>query len=498
MVGLGSIAAKFGNGSRGAPASQPLRPLTWRATRTLFIATLSLTVMTMLSAITDTLQAQTEAKSTRSRIGEFTLSNGMRGVVIPDNRAPVVTHMVWYQVGGADEAPGVSGIAHFLEHLMFKATDKIPAGEFSKIVSRIGGQDNAFTGHDMTAYFQRVSKDRLPQVMSMEADRMINLKLAEQEVLTERNVILEERRSRVENNPSSILSEQMDATLFQSHPYKIPVIGWEHEIAKLSREDALAFYKRHYAPNNAILVVAGDVSVEEVKKLAEVAYGGIASNPAIAKRVRPAEPVHRAPRRVELKDARAGKPTMSRNYLAPSYVTAEPGEAEALDLLMKIVGSGATSRLYQKLVSTDKIASSAGGYYYGGAMDSGKIGVYAVPADNVTLDKVEAGIDAVLSEIKDKGVTEAELTRAKTSYMAEYIYESDNQSTLARRYGGGLVIGRTIADIDAWPVRISQVTLEAVKKAATKHLDIRRSVTGRLLPVAAEPTAAAPATPSRS
>jgi zinc protease len=349
----------------------------------------------------------------------------------------------------------------------------------------------------MTAYFQRVAKDRLPQVMSMEADRMINLKLAEQEVLTERNVILEERRSRIENNPSSILDEQMSAALYQSHPYKIPVIGWEHEMAKLSREDALAFYKRHYAPNNAILVVAGDVSVEEVKALAETAYGGIASNPAIAARKRPSDPEHRAARTVVLKDARAGKPTLNRQYIAPSYVTAEPGEAEALDLLMKIVGSGATSRLYQKLVSTDKIASSAGGYYYGGGMDSGKIGLYAVPAENATagsLDKIEAGIDAVLTEIKDKGVTDAELKRAKTGYIAEYIYESDNQATLARRYGGGLVIGRTIADIDAWPDRISKVTLADVKKAAAKHLDIRRSVTGRLLP---ETTTAA-ATPSRS
>jgi zinc protease len=487
MVGIGSIEVDQAVGARRRSRVGPGFRFA--------LATLAMTVITMLSAVQDTLSAQTAANGTRSRIGEFTLANGMRGVVIPDNRAPVVTHMVWYRVGAADEPQGVSGIAHFLEHLMFKATDKIPAGEFSKIVSRIGGQDNAFTGHDMTAYFQRVAKDRLPQVMSMEADRMINLKLAEPEVLTERNVILEERRSRIENNPSSILDEQMSAALYQSHPYKIPVIGWEHEMAKLSREDALSFYKRHYAPNNAILVVAGDVTVDEVKALAEKAYGGIASNPVITKRVRPSDPEHRAARRVELKDARAGKPTLSRYYIAPSYVTAEPGEAEALDLLMKIVGSGATSRIYQKLVSIDKIASSAGGYYSGGGMDSGRIGLYGVPAEGGSLDKVEAGIDAVLTEIKDKGVTEAELARAKTGYMAEYIYESDNQSTLARRYGGALVIGRTIADVDAWPERISKVTLADVKKAAAKHLDLRRSVTGRLLPVAPD---AVPAAPSRS
>ncbi len=451
------------------------------------IATLGV-LLTMLASVFDTLQAQE-----KSRIGEFTLANGMRGVVIPDHRAPVVTHMVWYRVGAADEPAGVSGIAHFLEHLMFKATDKIPAGEFSKIVSRLGGQDNAFTGHDATAYFQRIAKDRLPRVMAMEADRMVNLQLAEKEVLTERDVILEERRSRIENNPSAILDEQMSASLYQSHPYKIPVIGWEHEMAKLSRDDALRFYKQHYAPNNAILVVSGDVTVEEVKKLAETTFGPIPSNPAIKARQRPSDPVHRAPRRVDYKDPRAGKPTLSRAYIAPSYVTAPAGEPEALDILMKIAGSGATSRLYQKLVSEQKIASSAGGYYVGSGMDSGKIGVYGVPAEGVSLEKLEEGIDAVLSDIKEKGVTEEELNRAKTSYMAEYIYESDNQATLARRYGWGLVVGRTIAEVDSWPTMISKVTLDDVKKAAAKHLDIRRSVTGRLIPVSgAEAKSAAP------
>ncbi len=453
------------------------------------IATLLMAPLLMLASVQDTLSAQPA-----SRVAEFTLSNGMRGVVIPDNRAPVVTHMVWYRVGAADEPRGVSGIAHFLEHLMFKATEKIAAGEFSKIVSRLGGQDNAFTGHDATAYFQRVAKDRLPTVMKMEADRMVNLKLAEKEVLTERDVILEERRSRIENSPSAILDEQMSAALYQSHPYKIPVIGWEHEMAQLSPEDALSFYKQHYAPNNAILVVSGDVTVDEVKKMAETAFGGIPSNPAIKARKRPTEPEHRAPRRVDYKDSRAGKPTLSRAYYAPSYVTAKSGEAEALDILMKIVGSGATSRIYQKLVSEQKIASSAGGYYAGSALDSGKIGVYGVPAEGQTLDAVEAAIDAVLSEVKDKGVTEAELARAKTGYMAEYIYESDNQATLARRYGWGLVVGRTIAEIDAWPAMISKVTLDDVKKAAEKHLDIRRSVTGRLIPVADGKAPVAPRT----
>ena len=209
-------------------------------------------------AISETAKADVRAES-------FQLANGMDVVVIPDHRAPVVTHMVWYRVGAADEPPGKSGIAHFLEHLMFKATETMKSGEFSKTVARLGGQDNAFTSQDVTAYFQRIARDRLPIVMKMEAERMTMLQLAEKEVITERDVIKEERRSRTDNNPSAILGEEMAAALFKSHPYGIPIIGWMHEIAELSREDALAFYKRYYAPNNAIMVVAGDVTGEDVR-----------------------------------------------------------------------------------------------------------------------------------------------------------------------------------------------------------------------------------------
>jgi zinc protease len=442
----------------------------------------------MLALIQETHAANAQAMA---KAQQFTLPNGMLGVVIPDNRAPVVTHMVWYRIGAADEPAGKSGIAHFLEHLMFKATKKIPSGEFSKIVSRLGGNDNAFTSHDATAYFQRVAKSRLAQVMSMEADRMVNLQLAEKEVLTERDVILEERRSRVENNPSAILDEQMSAALYRNHRYGVPVIGWEHEIAALNRQDALDFYKRYYAPNNAILIVSGDVTLDEVRKLAMETYGKLKPSAAIKPRERVKEPPLRTPLRVELKDARAGKPMWIRHYLAPSYVTAAPGEAEALDLLMKIVGGGATSRLYKKLVMEDHVASSAGGYYGGSGLDSTKIGVYAVPNDGVSMEKVEAAIEAVLDEVKAKGVTSAELERAKANYIAEYVYESDNQSTLARRYGWGLVVGRTIADIDAWPDNIAKVTLEQVQKAAAQYLEIRRSVTGTLLPIAADAKPAA-------
>ena len=268
------------------------------------------------------------------------LDNGLEVVVVPDTRAPVVTHMVWYRVGAADEPQGKSGIAHFLEHLMFKGTEKVPPGEFSKIVARLGGQDNAFTSQDITSYFQRVAKEKLGQVMEMESDRMANLRLDEKDVLTERKVIMEERRSRVDNDPGSLLQEQIMAALYVVHPYRDPVIGWETEIGKLERPDALAFYKKFYAPNNAILVVTGDVQPEEVMALAKETYGKIPANPEVgAPRTRPAEPEPMTERRVILRDSRAGKATFERYYLAPSATTAEAGEAEALQVLARVIGS---------------------------------------------------------------------------------------------------------------------------------------------------------------
>jgi zinc protease len=312
---------------------------------------------------------------------------------------------------------------------------------------------------------------------------MVNLKLDEKEVLTERDVILEERRSRVENNPSAILDEQMGAALYLAHPYRIPVIGWEHEMAKLSRDDAIRFYKRFYAPNNAILVVSGDVTPEEVHKLAAEIYGKIPRNPDVMVRERPGEPPHRAERRILLKDPRAGRRTWHRHYIAPAYTKAAPGEAESLDLLIKILASGPTSRIYRKLVVDEKVASSAGGWYSGTARDSGKIAFFAVPNDGVPFEKIEALIDEVIADVAKNGVTAEELDRAKKAYLAEYIYQSDNQASLARRYGWALAVGATIKDIEEWPERLSKVTAGEVK-AAVRHLDILSSVTGTLVPEA--------------
>src|SRR5215468_8831885 len=445
----------------------------------LSIIALSLMLIAPVSAVADA--------SASKAVSEYKLANGLTLVVVPDNRAPVVTHMVYIRAGAADEPPGTSGIAHFLEHLMFKSTEKLANGEFSAIVTRLGGQQNAYTTADYTAYFQRVSKDRLKRMMEMEADRMMNLRLDPKEVDTERQVIIEERRVRIENVPSSILGEQMAAALYQNHPYRIPIIGWMHEMAKLSREDALNFYKRFYAPNNAIVVVAGDVTVEEVKALAEAAYGALKPNLDIKQRVRPQEPPHRAPRRVELKDPRAGNASVRRYYLTPSVPTAAPGEAEALYLLMKIAANGSTSRLYQQLVSEEKIASSAGGWYSGSGLDSGSIGIYAVAAEGVDLGKLEAGMDSVLHELREKGVTESELDRAKKAFIAEFVYESDSQSALARRYAEGALLGQTIEEVNDFPAAIARVTVADIARVAAKHLDIRNSVTGTLIPVPSEP-----------
>jgi len=420
--------------------------------------------------------------SASPRVVEFTLTNGLEVLVIPDHRAPVVTQMIWYKVGAADEPRGSSGVAHFLEHLMFKGTDAIPPGQFSKIVAQNGGDDNAFTNHDVTAYFQRVAKDRLPTLMAMEADRMANLRLSEEDVTTERKVILEERRSRVDNDPSSILQEQMMAALYAKHPYGIPIIGWAHEVSALDREDALSFYKRFYAPNNALLVIAGDVEPDEVRRLADETFGKLPPHGAMNGRSRPQEPEHSAPMRVELEDARAGRMTVQRYYHAPSYASAAPGEAESLDLLMRIAASGPVSRLYKRLVIEQKTAASAGGWYSDSGLDAGRLAFYAVGAEKISPAELERAIDGVIAELRDCGVTQAELDRARSAYLAEFVYTSDSQSRMARHYGWRLATGMTVADVEAWPERLKQVTVEDIRDVAVKYLLEKNSVTGILVP----------------
>lgn len=424
----------------------------------------------------------TPEKAPSKKAVEFTLSNGLEVVVIPDHRAPVVTQMMWYKVGAADEPPGVSGIAHFLEHLMFKGTETIPSGQFSKIIARKGGDDNAFTNHDVTAYFQRMAKDRLASVMEMEADRMANLRLTENDVNTERDVILEERRSRVDNDPGSILQEQMLAALYRNHPYGVPIIGWEHEIKALDRDDALSFYRRFYAPENAILVVAGDVEPEEVRELAEKTFGKIPRHGPQIERERPTEPEHDTEVVVTLEDPRAGRTTVQRYYIVPSYASAEPGEAEALDLLTRIAAHGATSRIYKRLVVEQDSAASAGGWYSDSGLDSGRIGLYAIAGDSHSAEDMDAAIDEVVRELRENGVTQEELDRARTARIADSVYNADSISRLARQYGWRLAAGMSVEDVEAWPDRLKAVTVADIQRVARQYLDEENSVTGILKP----------------
>jgi len=416
----------------------------------------------------------------------FTLANGMQVVVVTNRSAPVVSHMVWYRVGAADEPPGRSGIAHFLEHLMFRGTEKVPDGQFSSIVSRQGGEDNAFTSWDYTAYFQNIAVDRLPIVMELEADRMQNLVLDEEIVRTERAVVLEERSQRTDNNPAARLSEQMFAALFQNHPYGTPIIGWAHETAQLTLEDARSFYRRWYAPNNAVLVVSGDIDAETLRPLAEETYGLVPPNPDVPeKRVRPLEPDRAAPRRVVLRDAGVQQPSWRRYYLAPSYARDPEGHAYALQVLSEILGGGSTGRLYRSLVVDRQLAVSAGSGYSGDNLDYSPFMVSIVPAAGVDPQAVEDAFEAEIAKLVEEGVTEEEVESAKQRLVIAADYARDSLQGPARTFGAALTTGQTIQDVEDWPNRIAAVTAAEVDAAARAVLDANMSVTGLLLPAAA-------------
>jgi zinc protease len=420
-------------------------------------------------------------------VSSFHLDNGLEVVVIPDHRAPVVTHMMWYHVGSADEEPGKSGIAHFFEHLMFKATKTYPAGEFSRKVAEIGGQENAFTSYDYTAYFQQVAPSALEMVMTYEADRMENLILNDDVVKTERDVVLEERRSRTDSNPSALLAEEVNATLYQNHPYRTPVIGWLHEMQQLNLADALAFYVKYYTPNNATLVVSGDVDPALVKALAEKTYGKVPRRAEVGKRERPQEPEQNTKRTVSLADLRVSQPSFQKMWLAPSYANARPGEAEALDLLSEILGGSNRSRIYQELVVSEGSAANAGAYYQGGSLDDGSFAVYGSPRGAGTLTEVEAGIDAQIARIIKDGVTEDELEKARNRFLKSVIFARDSQAGMARIYGSTLSTGQTIQDIQEWPDRIRKVKVQDIQDVAKRYLVDSRSVTSYLMPEDGKP-----------
>ncbi|MBY6160551.1 insulinase family protein [Mameliella alba] len=441
-----------------------------RRLRLLFALTLSI-----VSPIT--VSAQETGKVT-----SFALDNGMDVVVIEDHRAPVVVHMVWYRAGSADEERGVSGVAHFLEHLLFKGTDTLAPGEFSATVALNGGTDNAFTSFDTTAYHQRVAADRLGLMMRMEADRMVNLRLSEEDILTEREVIIEERNQRVENSPGALFREQKSAALYLNHPYGTPVIGWRHEMEQLDLDDALAYYRKYYAPNNAILIVAGDVTPEEVRALAQEHYAPLPPNPdLVLPRVRPQEPPQTSERRMTYNDPRVAQPYMTRSYIAPARQSGAQQEAAALSLLAQVLAGGQTSVLTQRLQFDTRVAVYTDAYYDSTTLDVSSFNLVVVPAAGVSLEEGEAALDGVLADLIENGIDPQQLDRIKFQIKAQQIYALDNPGSIARRYGNALTTGLTVEDVQEWPDVLQAVTGEEIIAAAKKVFDRRQSVTGYVM-----------------
>lgn len=413
----------------------------------------------------------------------YQLGNGMDIVVIEDHRAPVVVHMLWYRAGSADEPVGSSGVAHYLEHLLFKATKNVESGEFQRVVAENGGSDNAFTSYDYTGYFQRVAADRLPLMMQYEADRMNNLVLTEEDIVTERGVILEERNQRVENSPGALAREQIRAAQFLNHRYGVPIIGWKHEMETLDMEDALSFYDLYYSPNNAILIVAGDVEPEEVLALAEQYYGPIPAEPDLPERFRTQEPPQTAERRLIFEDGRVAQPYLTRSYIAPERDAGAQAEAAALTYLAELLGgSPFTSALGVALQFDTNTAVYANAYYDGLNLDDGTFGMTMVPADGVTLQQAEDAMDAAVTAFLEDGIDPARMDALRTQLKAGEIYARDNVQGLARRYGMALTSGLTVEDVQAWPDVLQAVTEEDVRAAAARVLDRDRSVTAWVIP----------------
>lgn len=416
----------------------------------------------------------------------FTLENGMQVVVVPDHRAPVVTHMVWYKVGAVDEAPGKSGIAHLFEHVMFKETQNIGPEEFTSIVQRSGGQLNAFTSWDYTAYFERVHKDQLGKMMELEAERMVNLVInddPEGPFISERDVVKEERRQRIENNPSALLQEQVLSRLWKGHPYEITVIGLMDEVAALSPQDGLDFYREYYSPENAVLVVAGDVTEESVRALAEEHYGTI-SPTGVAHGERKWQPV--APLSetslITHADPKVRQPVWSRYYLGTSF-NRNYQEALALEVGLEVLGGGMTSRLYQSLVEQQKLAINVATYAWTTLHDEGPAVISGTPVEGVSLEDLEIAVMAEIKRIVDEGFTQDEVRRARNKLAASAIYQKDSQSSMANQYGAGFVLGFDLEQIAAYPDDVRTVTPEQALAAVRSVFgEDKHHIAAHLLP----------------
>ncbi|MEM1149425.1 MAG: pitrilysin family protein [Pseudomonadota bacterium] len=447
------------------------------------------------AALALTLSAATvvaPAHADRAEVAEwapetFALDNGMKVVVLPDHRAPVVTHMVWYRVGAVDEEPGKSGIAHLFEHVMFQETENLAPGEFDEIISRNGGQLNAFTSWDYTAYFERVAKDRLELMMELEADRMRNLVIDDDPdgaFITERDVVKEERRQIIDNNPGSILFERVMAKLYPDHPYGIPIIGFMDEVAALSPQDGLDFYNTWYSPDQAVLVVAGDVTAAEVRPLAERTYGQLAATGTDTRPPRgwgeAADIV--AVQTLSYSDPKVRQPEWDRYYLSTSF-TLDSDLAYALQVGLDVLGGGQTSLLYQGLVEEQQVAVSASAWGWLTLRDRAPAGFSASPAPGVSLDDLETAFMAEVEKILAEGLSEDDVARSRNSLAAASIYARDSQTGMANLYGRVIANGGTVDEILEYPERVRAVTAEEATQALRSVFSPGNNyVNGRLLP----------------
>ena len=414
-----------------------------------------------------------------SNVTSFSLENGMRVVVIEDHRAPVVTHMVWYRAGASDENSGKSGVAHLLEHLLFKETENVGNGEFSQTVAALGGSDNAFTSQDYTAYYQRVSKQYLDLMMYYESDRMKNLKISELDFNTELKVVIEERSQRTDSKPGALFNEQNMASLYLNHPYGVPIVGWRHELEDLDREDAIDFYKTYYSPNNAILIVSGDVDPENVQILANKFYGSLENTIYLDVRKRPAEPPQIVERRLIFEDERVSQPYITRTYLAAERDPGQQREAAALTLLADLIGSDGIQSILGKTLQLDnKKAIYTNAYYNGLSYDDTNFSLIVVPNIDVTLLDIEVELDKVINTFISNGIDEDHLERIKFQYKAQQIYSLDSAYSQARRFGVALTSGLTIEDVLAWPKIIQDIKSAEILAAAVSLFKKESSVTG--------------------
>ncbi|MEC4591513.1 MULTISPECIES: M16 family metallopeptidase [Nitrospirillum] len=420
----------------------------------------------------------------------FTLANGLQVVVVPNHRAPVVTQMLFYKAGAADEPSGKSGVAHYLEHLMFRGTATVPSGAFSREVAAHGGVENAYTNQDQTVYFQTIARDQLPLTLRLEADRMANLRIRPATAAPELAVVLNERRQRTEASPAARLREQVQAALFQAYPYARPVVGRPEEVAALTPADARAYYMAWYAPNNAVLVVAGDISAATLRHLAEATFGRIPARP-VPNRVmaRGAAVASGEDRRIELKDAQVRQPSLSRVWVAPSHGwAAEPAQVYALEVLQTILGGGATGRLYQALVVRQGLAAGVSVDYLADALGPGQFSLGVVPGPEVAVADAEAGLNAELARLLHDGVSAAEVAAAIRRLQVGAIYARDSLQGPASEFGVALTTGQSVADVEAWPDRVAAITVEDVNRTLRTVLGGRGSVTALLLPDPDAPT----------